>query len=157
MRKKEIIELGVVVVTALLLVSATGSLVKKINAAKRVLPLPAPNVAASVSFQGGTVSVPSLVKRKPVLDDSFFGRFNGVTDALSVERDPFVGGQIGPRDPRSMLVLEGILWGDKIPTAVINQTFLKEGDTLNGFQVVKIQPDSVKLKDKTSEFELHLK
>jgi len=97
------------------------------------------------------------IKLRPIKDDKFYERINQVADALPLERDPFFFAYTGPRSPRDGLDLTGILWEGEKPTAIINQTFLKTGDSMGPFSVVKILEDRVVLKDDNGEFELRLK
>ena len=45
------------------------------------------------------------------------------------------------------LILEGIIYNNETPTAVINGKLLKEGDRISAFRVSRINKDSVKLFD----------
>jgi len=43
------------------------------------------------------------------------------------------------------LIIKGIIWGEQNPLVIINKQTLKEGDTISGTTVVKINKDSVVL------------
>lgn len=53
-------------------------------------------------------------------------------------------------------VLSGIMYSPARPQAVINGIVVSEGDTVNGFSVVKILPGKVKIASGDEEFELQL-
>lgn len=54
------------------------------------------------------------------------------------------------------LELSGILWDAKTPSALIDGQVVKEGDSVGAYKVMKIQKDTVTLKDSTHEVELKL-
>ncbi len=64
-------------------------------------------------------------------------------------RDPFVPVWIGRkvsragRVARPALRVSAIAWDAVSPTAIINNRFVREGDTVDGARVVKINPSSV--------------
>ena len=59
-------------------------------------------------------------------------------------RDPFVqtGSETGALGSVP-LSLTGILWDEKMPMAMVNDKILKQGDMIEGYQVVQIKPSSV--------------
>lgn len=64
-------------------------------------------------------------------------------------RDPFVPVWIGRkvsrpgRAARPTFRVSAIAWDTVSPTAIINNRFVREGDTVSGARVVKINPSSV--------------
>lgn len=63
-----------------------------------------------------------------------------------------------PKPPRTDVpVLAGTFYSEKNPVAIINGSALKEGETVGAYQIVKILPQSVKLKCDGEEIELRLK
>lgn len=164
MTRKETIQIGIIAVLSILLLLGIGSLFKKVKRG------PGQNVRPTIpAAKSGDVAVTAKtatpiiaavsryeLKRKTEVDDNFLTRFSKVADTLPLERDPFAIGRSGPQKPEDELVLEGVMWDEKKPTAIINQTLVSEGDTIGEFQVVKIQQTSARLKGKTSEFELQL-
>ena len=55
-------------------------------------------------------------------------------------------GATGPREP----VVNGILWDLQAPSAVINGRVVNPGDSVDGWQVVEIQPHQVTLSNGTT-------
>jgi hypothetical protein len=94
--------------------------------------------------------------RKEVKEDRFFDRFTAATAVLPLERNPFEKGNAGPKDPRADLTLDGVMWDETKPIAIINQEFLNEGELTGPFKVVKIFRDKVTLQDSDSQFDLLL-
>lgn len=77
--------------------------------------------------------------------------------SLEWARDPFTGrvysGEAsGPID----LQLQGILWDEKKPRALIGGEIVGKGDALGNNVVIKISKDSVLLNDGTNDLELKL-
>jgi hypothetical protein len=58
--------------------------------------------------------------------------------------------------PAKMYTLSGILWTEKGGVASINQRILREGDTLDEYQVTRIEPGKVVLKKSDEEMVLTL-
>ncbi|HOW58968.1 MAG TPA: hypothetical protein PLO78_04495 [Candidatus Omnitrophota bacterium] len=154
MRRKDIIELGIVIILVILLFGGIRSLFQQNKGPRSTAPV-AEIISETVPSTPRQSSLLE-VKRRNVKDDNFVVRFNAIVDALPVGRDPFASKRLDAMGSRQTLVLGGIMWDPQKPTVIINRIFLNEGDALGEFQVVKIQPGSVRLKDNVSEFELHL-
>jgi len=146
MKKKTMVELGVIGVTSVVLVFASTSLVRQSPWKKAAKPAPAP-----VSLEGDTIKV------IPMKDDTFFVRLNSVADALPFQRDPFTFSGIGTSGARDDLDLTGILWNQGKPVAVIEGQFLGVGDSIDQCKVISISESSVTLQDPRGQFELRLK
>jgi hypothetical protein len=71
---------------------------------------------------------------------------------LAWTRDPFTRGRI--MSGSEALLLSGILWDASAPLAMINGQMLGVGETVDGYQVVDISPDSVSLTDGTETLRL---
>lgn len=82
---------------------------------------------------------------------------NGKTN-LEWNRCPFSGKNYGSIESKSInLKLNGIIWDDKKPVAVINNDIVKSGDKLsNNIVVVEIKKDRVILNDGSKNIELKL-
>jgi hypothetical protein len=148
----------VIVVAAIAFVFLSVPLLKKAGNAKKTLRTPP--VASEPLAQKGAVKPDSLgptIKLKYIKDDKFYERLSRVAEALPIDRDPFSFAYTGPKGSRDGLELVGILWESGTPTAIINQAFLKAGDSTSQFNVVKVLQDRVVLRDRTGEFELRLK
>ncbi len=72
---------------------------------------------------------------------------------ISIERDPF---SPVPKAPASGIVLNGILWDENKPTAIINNEIVQAGQSVNGKVIVEIQKDKVILKDGSRNIELKM-
>lgn len=71
------------------------------------------------------------------------------------DRNPFVRGERGAMVV-SGLNLDGIVWDEKSPYAIINDKIVEVGDRIAGKKVIEIKVDSVILSDGTREYELKL-
>ncbi|MFH0985186.1 MAG: hypothetical protein V1882_06575 [Candidatus Omnitrophota bacterium] len=158
MRKKTAIQLGVIVVASIAMVFLSVPLFKKAGNAKK--PFTTSPVASEPAVKKESARPGSLgqtIKLRSIKDDKFYERLSRVAEALPLDRDPFSFAYTGPKGSRDGLELVGILWEGAAPTAIINQTFLKAGDSTDQFNVVRILQDRVVLRDRTGEFELRLK
>lgn len=158
MQKKVAIQLGVIAVAAVALVVLSVPLFKRTgNSPKPLKPRVAaePSSSQGVPHPGDPSGAP--IKLQRIKDDRFYERLSRVAEALPIDRDPFSFAYTGPKGSRDGLELVGILWESGTPTAIINQAFLKAGDSTSQFNVVRILEDRVVLRDRTGEFELHLK
>lgn len=154
MQKKTTVQLGVIAVAALALVFLSVPLLKK----EGVRDARPGTFVSSVGKKVEGQKVPEqMIKLPRMKDDKFYERINRVAAALPIDRDPFSFEDRGVPGPQEGLELTGILWEGAKPTAVINQVFMNEGDSNEGFAVVKILKDHVVLKDRSGEFELRLK
>ena len=156
MQKKEKIQLMVTVVLAVILAVMVFFTIRD---AQKNPPKKAAGSAGtqtiSRSFKPGPL-LGRLRWRKEVKEDRFFDRFSAATAVLPLERNPFEKGSSGPKDPRAGLTLDGIMWDETKPIAIINQDFLNEGELTGPFKVVKIFRDKVTLQDADSQFDLLL-
>ena len=72
-------------------------------------------------------------------------------------RDPFVPQQTLTSLTKAVnLTLNGILWDEKTPKAIVNEKMLMIGDTIYGYTVVQIKPRSVVLKTGEKNIELQV-
>jgi len=69
-------------------------------------------------------------------------------------RNPFT---LGIKKLDEPLVLNGILWDSVMPRAIVNNTIVEKGDTVEGLTVRKITREAVILNDNDSDFELRLR
>jgi len=69
-------------------------------------------------------------------------------------RDPFVR-KLAPAQSEKES-LEGIIWDEETPMAMINDSVVKVGDNVNGNTVIEIKQDCVILNDGRKNFELKL-
>jgi len=68
------------------------------------------------------------------------------------KRNPFVSSQTF--STTSQLALNGIIWSQTNPKAMIGDAIVARGDTIGSNKVVDIQPNKVILNDGTKDFEL---
>jgi hypothetical protein len=157
MRKKTLVELGIIAVMATALVFASMSLVKRPGSARGPFVPKGPVPAGAPGILQPTAKLTAGIKIRRIKDDSFYVKLSRVADVLPLDRDPFSFGGTGPRSSRDGLALTGILREGERPTAIIEDGFYKEGDSTAQFTVVSIQEDKVVLKDSSGQFELRLK
>ena len=79
-------------------------------------------------------------------------------EATGWGRDPFSkrSALLGGGEFISDFKLEGILWDESQPTAIINGEILKEGDKIGSAKIVQIQKDSVIINDGSKDYRLNL-
>ena len=78
------------------------------------------------------------------------------TEFASWGRNPFVpkGSPGKPGGPK--LTVDGIMWREKNPKAIINNALVGVGDTISGSTVVDIKKDRVIFNDGTEYFEVRM-
>jgi len=116
-------------------------------------------------------------ERWPVRSEKQIGNVPGPS-WTSTERDPFAyspkvaqtlmlqrraaekgiqpGTPDGSSQPAGAFALNGILWTEKGGVASINQKILREGESLEGYKITKIERQKVILKKEGEEIRLHL-
>ena len=95
---------------------------------------------------------------KQVVAEAGRGRdaYKGI-DAAAWGRDPFSASSSGEAaDSVAGLTLEGILWDNTSPSAIINGEFVRQGEKIGGATVVKINKDSVLVNDGSKNYKLQL-
>jgi len=68
------------------------------------------------------------------------------------KKSPFAREQVKSQAPK--MILNGIIWNNVRPRAMIGGEVLTKGDTVSGNKIIDIRPDKVILNDGTSDFEL---
>jgi len=107
-------------------------------------------------------SVPTAALRTPLLVTADLAAQSARLQ-LPWRRDPFVPpDSLQPARARAgtpdlPLVLRGISWDGASGIALINRDVVAEGDSLHGYSVVKVTPNSVTLQRKNQEVVLQLK
>jgi type II secretory pathway component PulC len=74
----------------------------------------------------------------------------------AAERGNPPGTPDGSSQPATVFILNGILWTDRGGVASINQKIFREGESLEGYKIVKIERQKVILKKEGEEIRLHL-
>ena len=138
MDKKEKIQLGVVVLLAVILLVLSIVTFSKKKPSQEILDQPAPKDDALVT--------PTGIKKS-------YQEFKDLSKKNNLKRDPFSGLAIaidqGPH-------LNGILWDPQNPTAVMSGQVVKIGSQLQKWKVIEIRKDRVILNDGTINLELML-
>jgi hypothetical protein len=108
-----------------------------------------PDPASGVAAGPGAVSAPGFEAREVPREYS--------NRAAEWGRDPFYPVNIrGGADVASELELNGIIWDEKNPYAIINDEVLIEGDRIEGYDVVRIEEKRVILRSSTEELALQM-
>ncbi|NQT06972.1 MAG: hypothetical protein HQ575_05470 [Candidatus Omnitrophica bacterium] len=69
-------------------------------------------------------------------------------------RDPFGLEKLPEEESVVSFVLNGIIWDEDNPYAIINDEVVREGDKIRGYKVIEIKEGSVLLDDGTERFSL---
>lgn len=135
-----------IAVTALLVIIFIFALVNSIKVAARKKKPGGTPIAANVSAptQAGKPAKAIMPVAGQYAEEAEWGR------------DPFSGRLYLSEKKASALRLVGIIWDKHQPLAMINERILKAGDTIQGKQIIRINPDSVIIDDGSKETELKL-
>lgn len=140
--KKNTVEIVITSILAIILIIAVVNIfkTKKKISSKRIA-----KVVATEEAQP---------QKKIVTTKKTFKALEDRAKDLKWERDPFV------YKPRSIKLtegfrLEGIVWDEEDPKAVINGNILSIGDKIDGKEIVDIRKDGVTLDDGKNILELH--
>ena len=118
---------------------------------------PAPEGERKTEVPVSSAAQPDLPAVTPKLTGPVVSPVN-VTAPQPEPHEKPVSQPASPKPPRTDVpVLAGTFYSEKNPVAIINGSALKEGETVGAYQVVKIFPQSVKLKCDGEEIELRLK
>lgn len=81
-----------------------------------------------------------------------------VEEEINWARDPFSGKLYAKItvESRSDLHLAGIMWDNESPAAVVNDRVVEVGDRINDYTVIKINPESVVLREGLREVEIRM-
>ncbi len=81
----------------------------------------------------------------------------GIADKKPWGRNPFTFGAIASRAPGAdSLELNGIVWDEYNPYAIVNNEVLKTGDVINGMTVLDIREKEIILDSGNEEYRLRL-
>jgi len=134
---------------------------------KKLIVLAVSVIAAIASLIYGINAPPKTKYRVQTAPSSLEERIEMAKRAISVKREakrteyetwgrnPFAP-EIAPKEEIVRLTLNGILWDEAYPSAILNNSVVKIGDVVAGNTVVDIGPDKVMLNDGTDDFELRL-
>lgn len=159
MRKKDKIEFCI---TAVLIIVLLFALINGTRRIRRVRTRRALTRTRSTDLRkeptaGETLTEKIAVGESQKADKALFKRLEDEAKKLVVRRDPFSRSTIKPIEASySPMLLSGILWDEKNPSAIINGRIVGIGDKVDGNTVVSIKQDSVILNDGISDFILRL-
>jgi len=104
-----------------------------------------------------------VLEEKTPLEDSssrpknLFQQLEDQTKGLTLTRDPFIFAPMAVSgEGDSAFRLNGIFWDKQGPVALINDNFVKKGESIDSAIVVEIKQDRVILNDGTHTFEVKL-
>ena len=146
MKKKDLIEISITSVLGIVLILL---LVHNLTKKKQV-PVP---ISA-----GPTVATTSIIPQK-VKTEGLYNSLGEQTKDIVLTRDPFFAilKEVPPEKETAVkLRLNGILFGQGVPKAIINGNVVVEGDVIYGNTVVDIKKKRVILNDGIHNFELTL-
>lgn len=143
---KKRIEIIITLILVVIFVLVTARSITKIR--RRRTPRPAPAAAVTVP----AVTQPPAAASRSVQISS------ATKEILAWIRCPFCGMDYSGKGAggRAEVKLEGIFWDDDKHEALINGRVVTEGDTFDGYSVVKIKEHSVVLFDGSDNFEVGL-
>lgn len=131
---------------------------------KKIIVLIILGIGAVISLIYG-IGAPSGMKRAPAVGDLtgikpvpseralvIIPRKQARTSFLSWERNPF----IPVKDAAESLILEGIIWNEQVPKAIISGEIVAVGDFVEGSKIIAIEKDKVILGEGEKQFELNL-
>jgi len=97
---------------------------------------------------------PSLIEEQSS-GKSLFLTLEEKAKRITVERDPFTKIPIdAPEEAEPVLVLNGVLWDEESPSAMINEKIVAQGDTIHDHVVVEIKKDRVIVNNGMEDIEL---
>jgi len=164
MRQKEQIELAAIVFGSVLLIFfLITKIILPLTGPKKNLK-PAPSMKSSVQKTKDIQDLKSSLLAKKI--KSSFGKGKPVyslweesTRDMELEKDPFSWASTDgaeEKKERGNFKLEGILWEDARPTAIINGDVVAVGDSISGAKVIRIEKDDVILNNGVSDIKLSL-
>ena len=145
MRRKDLIEIGIIVILAVILIFAF------VNAARKLH-----------SRNAAKLKIVDLANQSPGPADKIDSRnlynlLEQESKSIELKRDPFTGALImSEKSVQSGLALTGILWDKAKPLAIIDGDVVKKGDRLGNKVVVDIKRDRVILSDGQGFFEIKI-
>ncbi|MCX5715694.1 MAG: hypothetical protein NTV07_02310 [Candidatus Omnitrophica bacterium] len=102
---------------------------------------------------------PAPVKNSPAVAhkrDVVQADTNGPAKAAAWGRDPFSFGKSTYASAENGMVLNGIVWDENAPSAIINDNIVKVGEEVDGKKVAEIKKDKVILTKDGAVYELNL-
>ncbi len=144
MRQKDLIELGITGVLAIVLIFVFGNTAKKLqsrNSRTKIVDLVSQSAAATEKIDS----------------KSLYNTLEQEAKSIELKRDPFTSAPIiNERNMQSGFALTGILWDKLKPLAIIDGEVVKKGDRVGSKVIVDIKRDRVILSDGQEFFEIRL-
>ena len=138
MQKKDLIQLGIIVVLATVLIFALGNASKKARARnlKNVLP----------KVADLAVVLPKEIKKTD--SGNLYNMLEQEAKSIELKRDPFTAVPIvSEKTLQSGVDLTGILWDKDKPLAIIDGHIVKKGSRVGGKTIIDIKKDQVIFSD----------
>ncbi len=158
MGKKQKIKLAFIAVLSLILILALINAQKSLSRVKERREKTLASAALTKTSEGNfpyDVLYPSGEKAET--SEGLYRKLEEETKDLKLARDPFNQYEIITRDiSNSGSALQGIIWDEKSPKAVIDGKIVSTGDRVGGKVVLEILPDRVVLSEGTEKYELRL-
>jgi len=144
MRKKDLIELGIIGVLGVVLIFAFG------NASRKMHSRNARHKAVDLTGQ-------SPVAEEKIDSRSLYNVLEQEAKSIDLRRDPFTAAPlVSERNMQPGFALTGILWDKIKPLAIIDGEVVKKGSRVGNKMVVDIKRDRVILSDGQDLFEIKL-
>ena len=145
MRRKDLIEVGVIGVLVVVLIFAFGNAARKLHGRNIFRP-------KSVDLTNKSHAAADKIDSR-----NLYKVLEQEAKSIELRRDPFTSAPIiSQRNIQSGLALTGILWDKVKPLAIIDGEVVKKGYRLGNKVVVDIKRDRVVLSDGQDLFEIKL-
>lgn len=149
MRKKELVELSVTGILAVIMFFALGNAVNKSRSGRTRGILPA---------AAGPKAMPASQTDQKINSKDLYNLLEKDAQLIELKRDPFTAVPIIiKKEAQSGIELTGILWDKEKPLAVIDGRIVKEGQRVGDKTVIEIKQDRVILSDGDFFSEVKLK
>lgn len=158
MSKKDKIKLGITAILVLVLLAALGNARKTMN---KVKDRRKKTLKSSVLSKDEKSNIPYEVlypvEVKTNQTAGLYKKLDEEANKLSLKRDPFTKQAVKVFESSSeRLALQGVIWNEVDPKAVINNKIVGVGDEISGHLVIEILANKVVLSDGLKSFELKL-
>lgn len=161
MQNKKTIQVIITGILICILVIAVANAAKRVREAKRlrikhkVTVLKDGKVSEKRAYEGFDDT--GLFEQKEIVTEGLYRQLERETEIVELKRDPFFSSAIASTAKAITDVrLTGILWDERAPLAMIDDTPVGIGDKVNSYIIVEIHQDRVVLTDGTQNYELRL-
>ena len=144
MRKKDLIELGIIGVLGVVLIFAYGNASRKMH-------------SRNTRHKTVDLAAQSAVAEEKIDSRSLYNVLEQEAKSIELRRDPFTAAPlVSEKNMQSGFALTGILWDKIKPLAIIDGEVVKKGSRVGNKMVVDIKRDRVILSDGQELFEIKL-